>query len=74
MAMSAPVLYVAITNHGFGHATRAAAVAATIQVLCPDIEIILATTAPEWLLASYLSGPVTLRPQALDVGCCKRTA
>jgi hypothetical protein len=68
MAMSAPVLYVAITNHGFGHATRAAAVAAKIQVLCPDIEIILATTAPEWLLASYLSGPFTLRPQALDVG------
>lgn len=66
--MSAPVLYVAITNHGFGHATRAAAVAATVQVLCPEIEIILATTAPEWLLASYLSGPFTLRSQALDVG------
>jgi hypothetical protein len=68
MPMAAPVLYLAITNHGFGHATRAAAVAATVQALCPDIELIVTTTAPEWLLKSYISGPFTLRSRAFDVG------
>ncbi|NJN63324.1 MAG: WecB/TagA/CpsF family glycosyltransferase, partial [Coleofasciculaceae cyanobacterium RL_1_1] len=42
----APTLYLAITNHGFGHAVRAASIAAQIQQLDPDILLILATTAP----------------------------
>jgi len=37
--MSRPILYVAITNHGFGHAARTASVAA-IQKLCPEILLI----------------------------------
>ena len=65
-------LYVAITNHGFGHATRATAVAATVQALCPEIPIILATTAPHWLLSSYIEGPFTHHPVALDVGVLQR--
>ena len=66
--MARLTLYVAITNHGFGHATRAASVAATVKQLAADIDIILATTAPRWLLESYLKAPVVLREQALDVG------
>lgn len=61
-------LYVAITNHGFGHATRAASVAATVKRLAPDIKLILATTAPRWLLESCLEAPFTLRETALDIG------
>ncbi len=68
IAMSRPTLYIAITNHGFGHATRAAAIADTIQKLCPDILLILATTAPRWLLASYIEGDFIHRPVAFDVG------
>lgn len=63
-----PTLYLAITNHGFGHATRAAATAARIQERCPDLELIIATTAPEWLLKSYLLRSFTLRPRSFDVG------
>lgn len=63
-----PVLYVAITNHGFGHAVRAASVAAEIQRLNPDILLILVTTAPRWLLESYIPGDFILRPRAFDVG------
>lgn len=64
-----PKLYLAITNHGFGHATRAASVAATLLSLRPDVEIILATTAPEWLLQSYLpSERITYRPVSFDIG------
>ncbi|MEL7315405.1 MAG: glycosyl transferase [Cyanobacteria bacterium J06559_3] len=61
-------LYIAITNHGFGHATRAASVAATAKKLSPAIDLTLATTAPRWLLESYLDVPFTLRETALDIG------
>ncbi|MEM1238617.1 MAG: glycosyl transferase [Cyanobacteria bacterium P01_H01_bin.26] len=64
-----PTLYLAITSHGFGHATRAAAVAATLLQLCPDIHIIVATTAPQWLLSSYLpSERVSYRSVSFDIG------
>jgi len=63
-----PILYLAITNHGFGHATRAASVAAEIQRLCPDMLLILVTTAPRWLLEGYISGDFILRPRAYDIG------
>ncbi|MDA0269177.1 MAG: glycosyl transferase, partial [Cyanobacteria bacterium] len=63
-----PTLYVAITNHGFGHATRTSAVVAEIQRRCPEINIILATTAPQWLLKTYLHQPVQWRHVAFDVG------
>ncbi len=66
--MSRPTLYVAITNHGFGHATRAASVAATVQELLPEVELILATTAPQWLLDGYLTQDYHYRPRAFDVG------
>ena len=64
-----PKLYLAITNHGFGHATRAASVAATLLQQHPDLHIILATTAPQWLLQSYLpSERVSYRPVSFDIG------
>jgi hypothetical protein len=66
--MERPILYIAITNHGFGHATRAASVAATIQKLCPEILLILATTAPRWLLECYIEGDFIHRPRAFDLG------
>lgn len=63
-----PTLYVAITDHGFGHATRTAAVVAEVQNQCPDLEVIIATTSPRWLLESYITGEFELRSQAFDVG------
>lgn len=68
MQTSRPILYVAITNHGFGHATRTASVAATIQQLCPEILLIMVTTAPRWLLESYIQGDFIYRPRAFDLG------
>lgn len=66
--MPRPALYFAITSHGFGHAVRSASVAAEIQRLCPDILLILVTTTPHWLLASYIPGDFIHRPRAFDVG------
>ncbi len=66
--MSRPTLYIAITSHGFGHAVRACSVAAAIQKLCPEILLILVTTAPRWLLESYIQGSFIHRPRAFDAG------
>jgi hypothetical protein len=63
-----PALYVAITAHGFGHATRTAAVLADLRQQCPEIELYLATRAPEWLLSCYIQGAFHRRPLSLDVG------
>lgn len=68
MSNSRPSVYIAITNHGFGHAVRAASVAAEIQKLNPEILLILVTTAPRWLLESYIPGHFIVRPRAFDVG------
>jgi hypothetical protein len=66
--MSRPTLYVAITNHGFGHAVRAASVVAALQKLFPEVLVILVTTAPRWLLESYIPGNFIHRPRAFDLG------
>ncbi len=67
-----PTLYVAVTNHGFGHATRAASVAAEIRQRCQaaglPLKLIIATKAPGWLLDSYLNGDYVHRPVSFDVG------
>lgn len=66
--MERPILYIAMTNHGFGHTTRTASVAATIQKLCPEVLLILVTTAPRWLLECYIQGDFILRQRAFDLG------
>ncbi len=66
--MSHPVLYLAITNHGFGHATRVASVAAEIQRLDPEITILLATTAKRSVLDAYLPEGWIHRERGFDCG------
>ncbi len=67
-----PTVYIAITDHGFGHATRTAAVVAEIQRQCQaqgkQIDIIITTTAPRWLLEEYISGEFIYRQRSFDVG------
>jgi hypothetical protein len=65
---SRPSIYISITNHGFGHAARTASVAAEIQRLDPEILLILVTTAPRWLLESYIPGDFIHRPRGFDIG------
>ena len=66
--MRRPTLYIAATNHGFGHAVRACSVGALVQKLYPEVLLILATSAPRWLLESYIPGDFIYRPQIFDVG------
>jgi hypothetical protein len=66
--MPQPILYVAITNHGYGHATRTCSLVAEIQRRCPEILIILVTTASRPLLEAYIPGDFIHRPYGLDIG------
>lgn len=66
--MSYPVLYLAITSHGFGHAVRIASVAALVKKLRPETLLIVTTTAPRWLLESYIQADFIYRPRSFDVG------
>ena len=66
--MPKSVVYIAVTSHGFGHAVRAASVAAAIKHLNSEIELVFVTIAPEWLLKSYVNEEFIYRPQIFDVG------
>jgi hypothetical protein len=66
--MSNPTIYIAITDHGFGHAARTAAIAGKLQQLLPTIELIMVTTAPRWLLECYIEGDFIYRQRGFDVG------
>lgn len=66
--MSNPTIYIAITDHGFGHAARTASIAGHLQKLLPSIELIIATTAPRWLLECYIDGDFIYRQRGFDVG------
>ncbi len=66
--MSRPVLYVAVTNHGFGHAVRSASIVSQVIKLNPEILPILVTSAPRWLLDSYIDGDFVHRQRGYDVG------
>jgi hypothetical protein len=66
--MSNPTIYIAITDHGFGHAARTAAIAGQLQKLLPSIKLILVTTAPRWLLECYIEGDFIYRQRSFDVG------
>jgi L-arabinokinase len=63
-----------ITGHGFGHATRTAAIALAVAERLPGVRLSLVTTVPEWLFRLALPVPFTLRPLALDVGVVQRDA
>ncbi len=57
-----------ITGHGFGHATRMAAVASALVEQTPGVRITMISTAPEWLFRLNLPCEFHLRPRALDIG------
>ena len=66
--MSNPTIYIAITDHGFGHAARTASIAGHLQKLLPSVKLILVTTAPRWLLECYIDGEFIYRQRSFDVG------
>ncbi len=66
--MSKSTIYIAITDHGFGHAARTASILGQLQKLAPSINLIIVTTAPKWLLECYIDGDFIYRQRGFDVG------
>jgi hypothetical protein len=68
-----PRLAYFISPHGFGHATRAAAVMAAIQAFEPAIQLDLFTLAPEWLFQVSLRQPFTYHSLMSDIGLVQKS-
>jgi hypothetical protein len=66
-AVSPRIAYV-ISPHGFGHASRSAAVLEALRELRPEIVPHLFTTVPPWFLEDSLGGEYELHPVVTDVG------
>ncbi|MDA0709847.1 MAG: hypothetical protein O3B73_06530 [bacterium] len=62
-----------VTPHGFGHATRAAAVMAALQTRDPGIHIHIFTQAPERIFTETLSGIFTYHAVLTDLGLVQLT-
>jgi UDP:flavonoid glycosyltransferase YjiC (YdhE family) len=70
---AAPAIAFFVSPHGFGHATRAAAVMAAIQECRPDVRCEVFTSAPAWLFTESLSGPFGYHDLHTDVGLVQVT-
>jgi len=57
-----------ISGHGFGHATRSAALLAALAARRGALRLSIVSTAPEWLFRLNLPLPFAYRPVGLDVG------
>jgi hypothetical protein len=62
-----------VSPHGFGHATRAAAVMEAIHTLSPAVHFDIYTQAPEWLFRVSLSGAFTYHSLLSDIGLVQRS-
>jgi|PlaIllAssembly_1097288.scaffolds.fasta_scaffold10468_4 L-arabinokinase len=63
-----------ITGHGFGHATRMAAILGALVGRVPGLRLSLISTAPEWVFRLNLAAPFDFRSRALDVGVIQEDA
>lgn len=62
-----------ITCHGFGHATRAAAVMAALEGIVARVRFELFTDCPEWIFKDSLCGDFGYHETFVDVGMVQRS-
>lgn len=72
MALPPAIAYF-ITPHGFGHASRAAAVMAALSELSPQIRFELFTTSPQWIFKDSLETEFGYHPVTTDIGLIQTT-
>ena len=70
---STPTFAYFITDHGFGHASRAAAVMAAMQRVSPRVRFELFTTCPRWIFEDSLQGGFGYQEVRADVGMVQRS-
>jgi UDP:flavonoid glycosyltransferase YjiC (YdhE family) len=67
-----PRLTLIVTPHGFGHAARAAAVAAELGRRRPDLELEVRSAVPRWFFDASLEVPFRHLDERWDVGLVQR--
>ena len=67
-------VFLAITAHGFGHATQAGAVVRALRERCPRLGLIVQAPLPRKFLEEVIRGPFDLIPAASDIGLVNRSA
>ena len=64
-----PIIWCAISGHGYGHAAQVVPVLNAVGSLVPGASAILRTTVPAAFFQNRLTIPWTLTPVQQDVGC-----
>lgn len=67
-----PLIWAAISGHGYGHAAQVIPVLNALGRLVPGLTVVLRTTVPEPFFRDRLSMPWTHQPVQQDVGCIQR--
>jgi|CXWL01.1.fsa_nt_gi hypothetical protein len=71
MSLSSPLIWCAISGHGFGHAAQLIPVLNELDQIIPELRVILRTTVPAWFF-DRLTLHWEYRPSQQDVGCIQR--
>jgi hypothetical protein len=73
MIPSACIAYF-VSPHGYGHASRAAAVMAALQVLKPATQFEIFTQVPRWFFADSLANPGGYHALLTDIGLAQKNS
>ncbi|HEU4684631.1 MAG TPA: hypothetical protein VFS39_09055 [Nitrospira sp.] len=72
MTPTVPVIWAAISGHGFGHAAQVVPVLNALQKLVPGLSVVLRTSVPASFFQDRLAVPWSLQAVQQDVGCIQR--
>ncbi|MDH4305504.1 MAG: hypothetical protein OEV53_15720 [Nitrospira sp.] len=67
-----PLIWAAISAHGFGHAAQVVPVLNALGGLVPDLRVLLRTTVPASFFVDRLKIPWEISPVQQDVGCIQQ--
>lgn len=67
-----PIIWAAISGHGYGHAAQVVPVLNTLGTMVPDLAVVLRTLVPASFFTDRLRVPWTLQPVQQDIGCIQR--
>ncbi len=67
-----PVIWCAISGHGFGHAAQVVPVLNELGQRVRDLTAVLRTPVPEWFFQGRLNIPWTRNESEQDIGCVQR--
>ncbi len=67
-----PLIWAAISAHGFGHAAQVVPVLNALGALVPDLRVLLRTTVPSTFFVDRLKIPWEISPAQQDVGCVQQ--